>query len=84
MVNALNVSAVRKVSEPAPFRFLLRFDDGEPNDPVVFVTLLASWKVGETFLMGDRSQLRILAIDTEIDEELVECGFSGVFTVEPA
>jgi hypothetical protein len=27
--------------------------------------------------------LRIIAIDTQISEELIEAGFNGVFTVEP-
>jgi predicted aspartyl protease len=35
-------------------------------------------------LPGDGERLRILAIGTEIAEELVDAGFNGVFTVEAA
>ena len=42
-----------------------------------------NWTVGETILIGDGEELRVVAIETEIDEELIERGFNGVFTVEP-
>ena len=35
-------------------------------------------------MTGRGADWRILAIETEIDEELIEQGFNGVFTVEPA
>jgi hypothetical protein len=38
--------------------------------------------VGETFSTGRGHESRILAIDTNIDEELVERGINAVFTVE--
>jgi hypothetical protein len=66
------------------FRYLLRLPDGEPNDPAVFVTAVPNWTVGETFLLSRGERMSILAIETEIDEELIEQGISGVFTVEPA
>jgi hypothetical protein len=39
--------------------------------------------IGEEFLLGEGEQLRILAIDTDIDDELVNSGFNGIFVVEP-
>jgi hypothetical protein len=65
------------------FRFLLILKDGEPNDPPALVTIVPNWTVGETFTTGRGEQWRILAIDTEISDELVEEGFNGVFTVGP-
>jgi hypothetical protein len=65
------------------FRFLLKLEDGEPNDPAVFVSAVPNWEVGQTFLTGRGDEWRILAIDTEIDDELVERGFNAVFAVEP-
>jgi hypothetical protein len=35
-------------------------------------------------LLTAGARWRILAIETEIAEELVEDGFNGIFTVEPA
>jgi hypothetical protein len=54
------------------FRFLLKLEDGEPTDPAVFVTAVPNWTVDETFSTGRGEEWRILAIDTDIDEELVE------------
>jgi hypothetical protein len=65
------------------FRFLPILEDGEPNDPAVFVSLVSNWTVGETFSLARGEQLRILAIDTEIADELVDSGFYAVFTVAP-
>ena len=65
------------------FRFLLRLENGEPNDPAVYVSAVPKYAVGETFLLGPDERLRTLAIDTDIDDELVERGFNAVFTVEP-
>ena len=62
------------------FKFLLRLEDGELNDPAVPVTAVPNWTVGETFLTGH--EWRILTIDTNIDDELVERGINAVFTVE--
>jgi hypothetical protein len=66
------------------FRFLLVLENGEPNDPAVFVSAVPNWTVGETFLLAGGERLRIVAIDTDIDDELVERGINAVFTVEPA
>jgi hypothetical protein len=44
--------------------FLLRLEDGEPNDPAVLVTAVPNWTVGETFSTGRGHEWRILAIDT--------------------
>ena len=64
------------------FKFLLRLEDGEPNDPAVLVTAVPNWTVGETFSTGRGHEWRILAIDTNIDDELVERGINAGFTVE--
>jgi hypothetical protein len=66
------------------FTFLLRLADGEPTDPPALVTAVPNWSVGETFVTGRGADWRIVAIETEIDEELLERGFNGVFTVEPS
>jgi hypothetical protein len=74
---------VCSVRDHTVFRFLLRLEDGDPNDPPALVTVVPNWTVGETILLGPGDQLRILAIETEIAEELIERGFNGIFTVEP-
>jgi len=66
------------------FRFLLRLEDGEPNDPAVFVTVIPAWTVGETFLVAAHQRLRILAVDFDLSDELVDRGINAVLTVEPA
>ena len=65
------------------FRFLLRLEDGEPYDPAVFVTVVPSWSVGETFLVTADQRLRIVAQDFDLDDELVDQGINALFTVEP-
>jgi hypothetical protein len=65
------------------FRFLLKLEDGERHNPAVFVTVVPNWAVGETFLADAREQLRILAIDTEVEAEVAAQGINAVFTVEP-
>ena len=64
------------------FRHLLVLPDGETNDPVVFVSPIRKWSVGETFLLSEGERLRILGIETEIDDLLVRRRFAAVFTVE--
>lgn len=55
---------------PSVFKFLLKLEDGEPNDPAVLVTAVP-W----ARLLTDRGrEWRILAIDSAIDDELVERG----------
>jgi hypothetical protein len=44
------------------FKFLLRLEDGDPNDPAVFVSVVPNWTVGETFLLGAGERLRIVAM----------------------
>ena len=66
------------------FRYLLMLRDDEPHDPAVFVTGVPNWSVSETIMLGDGQRLRILSIETEIAERLIEEGIVGVFTVELA
>jgi hypothetical protein len=66
------------------FKFLLVLENGEPHDPAVFVSVIPNWSVGETFSTGRGHEWRILAIETEIDDELVEHGVNAVLTVELA
>ena len=47
------------------FKFLLVLEDGEPNDPAVFLTVVPNWKVPETFLTARGEQWRILAIKSD-------------------
>lgn len=63
------------------FKFLLRLEDGEPNDPAVFVTVIPSWNEGAS-LVTAHQRVRILAIDFDLDDELFEEGINAVFTVE--
>jgi hypothetical protein len=65
------------------FRFMLLLPDDEPNDPAVFLTPVPYWSVGDAIILGEGERLRILGIETEITDVLVDHGFNGVFTVEP-
>jgi hypothetical protein len=65
------------------FRYLLVLPDDEPNDPASFVTAVPNWGVGETIALGGGERLRILGVETSI-AAVLERGFDGVFTVEPA
>jgi len=65
------------------FRYLLVLANDEPNDPPSWATLVPNWDVGETIMLGEGAQLRILGIETEISAALVDHGFTGIFTVEP-
>jgi hypothetical protein len=58
------------------------FEEGEPNDPAVFVTVVPNLIVNETFSTARGEAWRIVAIETDIEGEVVELGISGVFTVE--
>jgi hypothetical protein len=49
----------------------------------VLVTAVPNWTVGESFSTGRGHEWRILAIDTNIDDELVARGINAVFTVAP-
>ena len=61
---------------------MLELEDGEPNDPAV-IDCRPELDRRREVLNRSRAGVRILAIDTEIDDELVERGFNAVFTVEP-
>ena len=66
----------------ADVRHLLVLPDGEPNDPVVFLTAVPNWSIGEVITLGDGEQFRIVAIAGPSDE-LAARGFRSIFTVEP-
>jgi hypothetical protein len=78
------VVALGNVRRSGVFKFLLRLEDGEPPDPAVLVTAVPNWTVGETFSTGRGDEWRILAVDYDVDVELVDRGLNAVFTVEPA
>ena len=65
------------------FRYLLMSPDRVLHDPAVFVSALPYWARAETLLLNNGQLLRILAINAEIDEELIDAGFAGVIVVEP-
>jgi hypothetical protein len=64
------------------FRYVLLLPDGEPHDPAALVSMIPNWTVGETFTLADGESVRILAIDTDMNEVLRR-RFDGVFMVEP-
>jgi hypothetical protein len=80
---AVELSRPTSATIGALFKVLLRLEDGEPNDPAVLVTAVPNWTVGETFSTGRGHEWRILAINTNIAEELVDQSINAVFTVEP-
>jgi hypothetical protein len=51
--------------------------------PCGSVSAIPNWQPGEVVSLGQGERLRILAIDTDISDELVEGGINAVFTVEP-
>jgi hypothetical protein len=61
---------------------LLRLEDGEP--PRSSSTVIPAWTVGEEFLITAHQRLRILAVDFDLADDLVDQGINAVFTVEPA
>ncbi|MDP9226457.1 MAG: hypothetical protein M3P18_21985 [Actinomycetota bacterium] len=65
------------------FRFLLMLEI-QPNDPGAFVTAVPNWTVGETLMTGRGQQWRVLVIQTEINEELVDAGVNGIWWSNPA
>ena len=66
------------------FCFLLVDLNGEPVDPAASVTAVPNWTEGELITLGAGEQLRILATQPDIDEELIGQGFNGMLIVEPA
>jgi hypothetical protein len=53
------------------FRYLLALENGEPADPAAFVTAVPDWRAGDTFVARGGQLFRVLAIEPEMDEELV-------------
>ena len=72
-----------ELRSPSVFHYLLRLSDEEPNDPGAYLSLIPNWDVDETFALGEGQQLRIVAIDWEIDQEFRDGGFDAIFYVEP-
>lgn len=64
-------------------RYLLFLPDGEPNDPAVFISMIPNWSPGDEITLGGGEQLRVVATEAEINGELGDHGFDGVFIVEP-
>jgi hypothetical protein len=65
------------------FKFFLVDGAGDVQDPAGFLTAVPNWTVGETFSIGSGESFRIIVIKTEIADELLDAGFSGVFVVAP-
>jgi hypothetical protein len=63
--------------------FFLLTEQGDPLDPVAFITAVHKWSVGDTFPLGSGERFRIIEIETEIAQELIDAGFNGVFVIEP-
>jgi hypothetical protein len=86
LVTAADENGTRKTAQlggtSQPSLRLLRLEDSEPNNPGVFVIAVQNRTVGETVLLGSREQLRHVAIETEIDDELAGDGVDALFTVE--
>ena len=64
------------------FRYLVKFPDGLLHDPAVLVTAVPFWSLTETLRVGGGRLLRIVAVDTEINQALIAARIDGVFTVE--
>jgi hypothetical protein len=64
------------------FKFFLVDEDGDLQDPAAFLTAVLNWTVGETFLLGRGEKFRILEIRTELEKEMLDAGFNGIFVVE--
>jgi hypothetical protein len=64
-------------------RYVLELPNGDNVDPMMLVTELDGWKVGDTFLAGtELERFRILAIDFEAPGVLA--GYAhGIWIVEP-
>ena len=60
------------------FRYLL-FEDGEPANPTVFVTVEDHWAIRDVFMAAGGRRFRILGIEPSEDELGV---FRAVWTVE--
>jgi hypothetical protein len=51
-----------------------------PNDPAAFETVAP----GDVIPLGRGEELRVIAVETDIHQELVDEDFNGVTTVAPA
>jgi hypothetical protein len=49
------------------FRYLPAMPDGQPPDPVAFVTAIPNWRVDETLMVGSGKQFRIVAKSEDLD-----------------
>jgi hypothetical protein len=65
------------------FPYPLRVSDEEPNDPGAYLSLIPNWEVDDTFALADGRELRIVAIDWEIAQVLIDQGFTAIWFVEP-
>jgi hypothetical protein len=54
-------------------------EDGEPNDPAAFLPQSRIGKSVRPSLTARGDEWRILAIDTEINEELIDASFNGTW-----
>jgi hypothetical protein len=64
------------------FRYLLTDSDGQPYDPSTLVSAIPNWSPDEVITFGTGHQARIVAIDTELNEKIIEAGFRALFVVE--
>jgi len=82
--NAASTSEAARYEDGRAFRFLLRLaDDGDPFDPPALVTAVPNWEVGEVVMLAPDDDIRIVEIDTEIDQQLIDLGFNAIWFVEP-
>ena len=63
------------------FKFLLKLEDGEPGEPAAFETVVPAWMPGDIIPLGRGEELRVLAVETDIQ---LDEGFDGVLIVRPA
>jgi hypothetical protein len=74
----------RKRRSRGVFKCFLVDETGDVQDPAGFLTAVPNWTVGETFLRAHDRRFRILEIRAELLPEMLDAGFNGIFTVEPA
>lgn len=68
---------------PPTYRNFLVLADGAVADPAVLVTAVPNWEPGEVFSTGDGARWRLLATETDVDDEFALHGIGAIFTVEP-
>ena len=64
---------------PIGFRYALYLEDGEPADPVAFVTATPQWREGDRFMPRGGQPFRIVRIEPSLDEAAM---FDAVWVVE--